>query len=97
MVRWPSGSLKTVVSKKVSLLSFSVSRVKWVEGCWKAPLSSSDSMCLFGVELSYGCFDLGDDLTRIEMQFLSKDRNAPIRTVEKKKNKQLTTAEHHAL
>ena len=30
------------------------------------------------------------------MQFLSKDRNAPIRTVEKK-NKQLTTAEHHAL
>ena len=31
------------------------------------------------------------------MQFLSKDRNAPIRTVEKKNNKQLTTAEHHAL
>ena len=24
--------------------------------------SSSDSICLFGVELSYGCFDLGDDL-----------------------------------
>ena len=32
------------------------------------------------------------------MQFLSKDRNASIRTVEKKKtNKQLTSGEHHAL
>ena len=86
MVRWPSGSLKTVVSKKVSLLSFSVSRVKWVEGCWKAPLSSSDSMCLFGVELSYGCFDLGDDLTRIEMHQLEllkkkKKNNQPQQSI----------------
>ena len=24
--------------------------------------SSSDNICLFGVELFYGCYDLGDDL-----------------------------------
>ena len=34
VVRWPSGSLKTAVSSKVSLLSFSVSMVKRMEGCW---------------------------------------------------------------
>ena len=34
MVRRPSGSLKTAVSRKASLLSFSVSMVKRMEGCW---------------------------------------------------------------
>ena len=34
VVRWPSGSLKTAVSRKASLLSFSVSMVKRMEGCW---------------------------------------------------------------
>ena len=34
VVRWLSGSLKTVVTRKASLLSFSVSMVKWMEGCW---------------------------------------------------------------
>ena len=33
VVRRPSGSLKTAVSRKASLLSFSVSMVKWMEGC----------------------------------------------------------------
>ena len=32
VVRQPSGSLKTAVSRKASLFSFSVSMVK--EGCW---------------------------------------------------------------
>ena len=31
---WWGGSLKTAVSRKASLLSFSVSMVKWMEGCW---------------------------------------------------------------
>ena len=34
MVRRPSGSLKTAVSRKASLLSLSVSMVKRMEGCW---------------------------------------------------------------
>ena len=34
VVRRPSGSLKTAVSRKASLLSFSVSMVKRVRGCW---------------------------------------------------------------
>ena len=34
VVRQPSGSLKTAVSRKASLLSFSVSMVKQIEGCW---------------------------------------------------------------
>ena len=32
VVRWPSGSLKTAVPRKASLLSFSVSMVKRMEG-----------------------------------------------------------------
>ena len=34
VVSQPSGSLKTAVSRKASLLSFSVSMVKQMEGCW---------------------------------------------------------------
>ena len=34
VVRRPSGSLETAVSRKASLLSFSVSMVKRMEGCW---------------------------------------------------------------
>ena len=34
VVRRPSGSLKTAVSRKASLLSLSVSMVKRMEGCW---------------------------------------------------------------
>ena len=34
VVRWPSGSPKTAVSRKASLLSFSVSMVKRMEGFW---------------------------------------------------------------
>ena len=34
VVRRPSGSLKTAVFRKDSLLSFSVSMVKRMEGCW---------------------------------------------------------------
>ena len=33
-MRRPSGSLKTAVSRKASLLSLSVSMVKRMEGCW---------------------------------------------------------------
>ena len=33
-MRRPSGSLKTAVSRRASLLSFSVSMVKRMEGCW---------------------------------------------------------------
>ena len=34
VVRRPSGSLETAVSRKASLLLFSVSMVKRMEGCW---------------------------------------------------------------
>ena len=34
VVRRPSGSLETAVSRKASLLLFSVSMVSRMEGCW---------------------------------------------------------------
>ena len=38
------------------------SSLRWFRLLKDTVNSSSDSICLFSVELSYGCFDHGDDL-----------------------------------
>ena len=45
MVRRPSGSLETAVSRKANFLSFSVSMVKRMEGCWLLRCYKKSSTC----------------------------------------------------
>ena len=88
MVRRPSGSLKTAVPRKASLLSFSVPTVKRMEGCWLFRCCKKS----FTFSRSRPGWIVDDFLQHLNNQQPSirgvngKNRNAPISAVEKTTN-----------
>ena len=88
VVRRPSGSLKTAVLRKASLLSFSVPTVKRMEGWWllrccKKSFTFSRSRPGWIID------DFSQHLNNQQPSIRwvnSKDRNVPIRAVEKTTN-----------